>query len=63
MYAVPLVAMEPAARDDGPPEPGHGEPVEGLGQRSDLATVATGTDQLHGAKEGIVTRNLTAELV
>ena len=63
MYAVPLVAVEPSAGDDGPAEPGHGESVEGLGQRSDLAAVAPGTDQLHGTREGIETRNLTAELV
>ena len=55
--------MESSAGDDGPAQPGHGESVEGLGQRGDLAAVATGTDQLHGAKKGIETRNLIAELV
>ena len=55
--------MESSAGDDGPAQSCHGEPVEGLGQRSDLAAVSTGTDQLHRTREGIETRSLTAELV
>ena len=45
--------MEPPAGDHRPAEPGNGESVEGLGQRRDLAAVATGTDELHGTTEGL----------